>query len=121
MEKIIIEANNELFSVEFERDDNWYEGNVYPVDKYSNGLETIYSYESNTEGGLTHEELNDDCRVMFRFLFCYRGVWEGRIYFPDDEEYWSEELKTISEVWDKIEVILKDMIKTENPSFIFDE
>ena len=120
MEKIIIEANGEDFSVEFERDDNWYEGNVYQVDQYSNDRETFYRYNSATDGGITHGELNDDCRVMFRFLFCYRGVWEGRIYFPDDEEYWSEELKTIAAVWDKIEVILKDRIKTENPSFIFE-
>ena len=47
------------------------------------------------------DECNEDCRCAFEFNF-WRGVWEGRIYFKD-EEYWSEELKVMSDIWEQIE------------------
>lgn len=122
MEQIFIEVEHEEFSVEFEEKNGWYDGNVYPIDRWEH-LPTGnkgWSYQSKSSGGETHEKLNEDCRNMFGFLFVWRGVWEGRIYFKDDE-YWSEELKTMSDLWDKIEPIMKDKIRQKEPDRSFDD
>ena len=122
MEQIFIEVEHEKFLVEFEEKNGWYNGNVYPITKWEHRQDGKkgWSYNSKTSGGDTHEKLNDDVRVMFSFLFVWRGVWEGRIYFKDDE-YWSGELKTMSDLWDRLEPILKDKIRQKEPDRSFDD
>ena len=121
MEQTFIEVEHEEFSVEFEEKNGWYDGNIYPISRWSKSTgETGWSYQSKSIGGHTHDEINDDVRNMFGFLFVWRGVWEGRIYFKDDE-YWSEEIKTMSDLWEKIEPILKDKIRQKDPDRSFDD
>lgn len=121
MERIFIDVGSEKFSIEFDVDNGWYGGDVYPISEwYRLNGDSGWSYQSKTSGGEMHDTLNDDCRVMFSFLFVWRGVWDGRIYFKDDE-YWSGELKTMTNVWDKLEPILKDKIRKDNPSNTYDD
>lgn len=109
MEKILINVSREDFVVHIDKDGPWQSGNVYPIYLYDDGL---YDYVSSTSSDSVDTE--EDARCLFGFIFCWRGVWEGRIYFKD-KEYWSEELDTIKELWDKIEAILKNRIRKVNP------
>lgn len=121
MQRVFIGVEHEKFAVEFEEKNGWYDGNVYPIDEWNKATgETGWSYQSKSSGGDMHDTLNDDCRIMFAFLFVWRGVWEGRIYFKDDE-YWSEELRTMADVWDKLQPILKDKIRQANPEYTYDD
>lgn len=106
--------------VHLHKDDSMrFYGVVYPISRWTkqSGHEAGWAYNSNSSGGLTHDDLNDDCDVLFEFIFCWRGVWEGRIYFPDDEEYWSSDLHMIANVWDLIELHLKQRIIKDNPDY----
>lgn len=117
-----IEVNENHFSVEYEEKNGWLEGNVYAVVRGESAVtgQTDWSYLSKTHGGETHETLNDDCRNLFSFLFVWRGVWEGRIYFQDDE-YWSEELSMMTGVWNQLEPQLKEVIRKANPNTMYDD
>jgi len=107
MKKIIISLEHEHFIVHLEKDvDNRCSGYVYPIDKYDGSMGVDYGYLNTQDGG--HLDDENGARCLFGFLFCDRGVWEGRIYFKDDE-YWSEELETMKIIWDKLEVILKQL------------
>lgn len=120
MEKIFFEIDNEDFVLHIMRDESWKEGEVYPIQKYE-------SFKNGEGSGWGYLDVNDnsiidssiDARKLFNFSFVWRGVWEGRIYFKDDE-YWSEELSTISKLWDAIEVKMKDRIKQQNPENTYD-
>ena len=86
-----------------------------------NGAKGVH-YVSDSEGMKMYEELNPDCRKAFSFMFCWRGVWEGRIYFPNESEYWSEELKIMADLWEKLLPHLKQKILDANPDYkYFDE
>lgn len=67
------------------------------------------------EGSVVQEGQED--RLMFEFSFLWRGVWEGRIYFKDDE-YWHEDLAEMNEVWNEIESQLKARIREKRPDLI---
>lgn len=103
----------------FVEDSMRFNGVVYPITYWQNTItkESGWSYDSNLVGGETYDNLNSDCSVLFEFNFCWRGVWEGRIYFPNDAEYWSEDLKIIDNVWDQIEINLKQRIKLLNTDY----
>lgn len=62
-------------------------------------------------------ELNPDACVAFSFQFQWRGVWEGRIYFPNDKEYWSDQLTVMAEAWEAIESWAKETIRKNNPDY----
>ncbi|MGC2239128.1 MAG: hypothetical protein WA584_23435 [Pyrinomonadaceae bacterium] len=97
------------------------EGKAYPIQYWSqNGTNENrgWSYILSHDGSMC-DELNDACRILFKFSFCWRGIWEGRIYFLDDE-YWTEELKPMSALWDAIEKHLKKFIKQANPEYDYE-
>ena len=77
-------------------------------------------YLSKSIGGHYYDYRNDDCRIMFEFSFVWRGVWEGRVYMKD-QEYWSEELKEMSDAWDEIQIKFKEMIRQLDPNMNYDE
>jgi hypothetical protein len=61
------------------------------------------------------------CLKKFEGSFCWRGVWEGRLYFTDDE-YWGEEISEMAELYNNhIVPWCKDYIKGINPLKNFDE
>lgn len=49
-------------------------------------------------------------RHYFDYTFCWRGVWEGRVYFKDSE-YWSEDLFLMFKIWTILENRLKEKIR----------
>ena len=62
----------------------------------------------------------DKCLKKLEGSFCWRGVWEGRLYFPDDE-YWDNELKKLSELYnDCILPWCKNFIKEREPNNCYD-
>jgi hypothetical protein len=52
----------------------------------------------------------DDAIHWFGFNFSHPGVWDGRIYFSD-EEFFMHELPIIQEVWNFIENTLRKRIE----------
>jgi hypothetical protein len=120
MEPLFIEADYHEFIVHFEPKTPDYKmswsGSLYEIQKYTDGS---WRYQSNSSSDSTDKK--EDARCWFEWSFCWRGVWEGRVYFKDDE-YWSEEMKTIAEVWQKLEAIVKERIKKDNTDYgYFDE
>lgn len=118
---VLIESISEHFIVLFTDEGSTdykmrWSGKLVPIYLASDGA---YRYVSNNSSD-SEEDLSK-ARVFFEFSFCWRGVWEGRIYFQQ-EEFWHEDLAVINDAWDQIEKILKDKIKSDNPDYgSFDE
>jgi len=110
MKELVIQVGYEDFMVYFEKQsDLYWRGKVAQLQIYDDGY---IEFQSNHSSDSTDKL--DDARIWFEWSFCWRGVWEGRIYFKDDE-YWSEEMQTIPLIWNQIEDIIKDKIKNDNP------
>ena len=109
MRVIKISANEEDFLISIKDDGRYKRGAVYPVHEFEDG--SVY-YCALLDNSPT--ENIKEARHFFDFLFCWRGVWEGRVYFKDDE-YWGEEMKTIYLLWSKIEEEMKSIIRKERP------
>lgn len=117
MEIINIQSKIQHYSVFIENKHTMrHEGSVYLSDISDDKKPYFYNREKGSE---IEDEINSDCQKLFDFSFCWRGVWEGRIYFVEDE-YFSDDLADIVYVWDKIQSHLKDKIKKENIDYIFD-
>lgn len=119
MNKQIITIEHNTYSLEYNEDEFRYTGNVYPVSVYDfDDREDVFYISKKDGGDILSSGVTEDVRVLFEFSFCYRGVWEGRIYFNDDE-YWSEELMEMAKLWDEIQIVLKEKIKVQNPKQLF--
>lgn len=125
--KIIISVDDscEHFIIHYKQKENWnksYSGDIYFAAKsHSFDGEEFIRYNDKNSSVESHDELNDECRLAFSFNFCWRGVWEGRIYFPNDEEFWDEELETFNLLWIKVKEFFKSKIKEDNKNDYFDE
>ncbi len=120
MEKVFINVGNSNYVIHLEKDEHYKEGLVYPIDLYHDRKEPpLFTYHIN-EGGGGHLGTEEGARCLFEFSFCWRGIWEGRIYFKDDE-YWSEELEELKNLWDKIQAVFKERIKKEFPDNVYSE
>jgi hypothetical protein len=109
------------FVIHYEETINGFEGKCYSTINWENSNnEKGWNYCSGSEGGIGHEELNDDCRCLFGFSIVWRGCWDERIYFKDDE-YWSEELQEMTNFWKEISLLLREQIRVILPGGIVDE
>jgi hypothetical protein len=91
-------------------------GKVLPVIVYS---DWTWTYVSNRSSDSESDISN--AGVMFEFSYCWRGVWEGRVY-PKQREYWGDDIEIMAEVWKRVESMVKDQIKADNPDYdCFDE
>lgn len=63
-----------------------------------NGTSVMYVDENNGFEPLS--EFGERATKRFSGSYCWRGVWEGRIYFRDDDEYWGEELKEMADLYE---------------------
>lgn len=110
--------NFEDYAVHFDVSDQGVDFQVYPI--------ILASYPSGEERNLYVDKENDPdmretfeegkCLVKMTGSYVWRGVWEGRLYFPD-EEYWSEDLKELSDLFSTfIEPQCKEFIRSKNPN-----
>jgi hypothetical protein len=115
MTPIFLESESEDFAV-FLKDEGSPEyrmrwsGEVYPIYKYTDGF--YFIHENNSGNELDKAK----ARMWFEFSYCWRGVWEGRVY-PKQEEFWGEDISIVSDLWDQIEKICKDKITADNPDY----
>jgi hypothetical protein len=112
------------YMVHFKTDAHRLEFEVYPVQDWKNLLTskegTSYIDKENEPD---EREIFEEgkCLKKLEGSFCWRGVWEGRLYFSDDE-YWGEDIVELSELYsDHIEKWCKDFIKEREPSNHYDD
>lgn len=114
MKDIIIKTSQTDFIVHSSYKSGIIEGMVYELDTLEDGR-IFYRYKDSSEC----TEKKREARCFLEFQYMWRGIWEGRVYFKDDE-YWSGELKDISNMWDELKPKLKQKIKEENPENQYD-
>lgn len=113
LDRFIIHAERSNTDPEYQF--SWH-GTATEIHKYSDG-----SWEYRSDWSSDSVEKREGARVWFEWSFCWRGVWEGRIYFKDDE-YWSEDMDTMPLLWAEIQALVKSQIKNDNPDYeCFDE
>jgi len=112
------------YIVHFKTDAHRLEFEVYPVQDWEH-LPTGkigFSYidkENDPDQREVFEE--DKCLKKFEGSYCWRGVWEGRLYFTDGE-YWGEEISEMSDLYNNhIITWCKDFIKKRDPSNCYDD
>jgi hypothetical protein len=103
--------------VHFEMDDPFIGFKVFPVQDWagcdgSKGTSYVIK-DSGCEGLDVFDE--EKAEKLFEGTFCWRGVWEGRIYFPN-EEYWGDDLIRMAALYEN-EIVpwCKNFIKKRNP------
>lgn len=103
--------------------DHLIEFEVYPVSDWWGPNDTTgTSYLSQTSSDTVDEFIHGGVAMSFYGSMCWRGVWESRIYFPDGEEYWGEELKGIADLWEKcVEPWCKEYLKKAQPHLNYNE
>jgi len=57
---------------------------------------------------------------LFQGTFRWKGVWEGRIYFQEEEEFWGSDLKEMTDLYENhIVPYCKEQIKSHaDPQFL---
>jgi hypothetical protein len=120
MKDLLIQLDDHAFVVKIKRNgffntNKSWEGSVYETENVTNNGGELLFVSAN-DSNYTKDIKNARC--WFNWSFCYRGVWEGRVYFKD-EEYWSEELSVIPLIWEKIKDIMINKIKQDNPDYKF--
>lgn len=111
MKQIFLECDDEDFLATFEYDDYYSSGTIYPIFKNEDGT---FEYLSTDGNGASFKDLNDECKILFTYRYTWRGVWDGRIYFPNDEEYYPDDLEMMLNLWNQLESTLKDEIRKRN-------
>jgi hypothetical protein len=107
---LIIDGCDFLVYFKKEHEKSW-KGMAVQIQIFSSGE---WMYQSKNSSDQTKDIT--EARVWFDWSFCWRGVWEGRVYFRDDE-FWDEEMKTIYLLWEEIEKMMKEKIKSDNPDY----
>ena len=97
---------------------------VYPVQDWKSSItgKEGTDYIDKEDEPLGREEFEEGkCLKKLEGSFCWRGVWEGRLYFTDDE-YWGEDIEELSRLYnDKIVPWCKDFIKKREPHISYDD
>ena len=97
------------FMVHVDTRQNWLKFEVYPVQDWT--------HLPTGKEGTSYIDKEDEPEGSF----CWRGVWEGRLYFTDDE-YWGEDIEELSRLYnDKIVPWCKDFIKNREPDGYYDD
>ncbi len=99
---------------------NWLSGQVYNIIEFidtKNNRKEGWAFQSEN-GDITDNV--DEAIIMFEFSFCWRGVWDGRIYFKQDE-YWDSDLADMADLWKEIEILLKEKIKSLDPHNYYED
>ena len=65
--------------------------------------------------------IHDKCIKKMTGILCWRGVWDSRLWFTDDE-YWGEDLGELSVLYySDILPLCKDIIQSKYPSIDYAE
>jgi len=112
MEKEQIYKSSQNFVIIYSKTfPNEIQGKVYATINWEKGS-TGWSYTSASSGGEMYDDLNDDCKCLFEISICWRGCWDNRIYFKQ-EEYFSEDLEDMKNYVEEIEKLLQEEIKVK--------
>lgn len=76
----------------------------------------IYVIQEESKTQLEGRVLDDYGDLLFSYSFCDRGVWDGRIIFPNDEEFDHEYMIILPRLWNELKTILIEHIKSNNPN-----
>ena len=123
MENIIVDHYIIHFNQNPKIESNWIYFNVYPISIFiQSNNETYFEYIDKEEEPDTLKQFDENkALVKLSGMFCWRGVWEGRLSFPDDE-YWGEEIQELSSIYNEhIVPYCKDIIKKRDPSNTYDD
>jgi hypothetical protein len=92
---------------------------VYPIidwEKLHSGEKGMSYVDKENEPDLRENFEQGKCLKKLEGSFSWRGVWEGRLYFTDDE-YWDSEIEELSRLYnDCILPWCKNFIKERNPN-----
>lgn len=75
---------------------------INPIQQYTDlGGHSGYQYlnKENEQDGVEFTE--GEVFTKLTGTYCWRGIWEGRLYFQNDE-YWSEDLKELSDLFSEV-------------------
>lgn len=101
-----IKSMGNHYEIRFERmSDYRIQGGIYPLIESQDASGKRFIDYTNSDGWQPQASVVD-AYVLFNFTLTWRGGWDDRIYFPDDEEYFGDQLKEIYKVW---QVALKTM------------
>ena len=102
----IIEVNeNKYQAVITENNGNSIWQSIYSVEIVNNCIQ----YYTNDEYDITEDITKS--KPVAKLYVCRRGVWDNRIYFPDDNEYFINEFYELHEVIKEVEKITMDIIE----------
>ena len=97
---------------------------VYPVQDWerpSTGEKGMDYIDKENEPDSRDVFEQGKCLMKLNGSFVWRGVWDGRLYFPD-EEYWGEEIEILSRLYnDKIVPWCKAFIKSRDENNYINE
>lgn len=104
------------YAVHLHHKDNWVFFKCYPISYWSNidNSESGFNYIDKEKEPDEREIFEEDkCLKKIEGSFCWRGVWEGRLYFTD-QEYWGEDIEELSRLYnDKIVPVCKNLINKD--------
>ena len=120
----LVRVRMDDFMIHLDTRQSWLKFEVYPVEDWEHlptgEKGTSYIYIENEPD--SREEFEEGkCLKKLEGSVCWRGVWEGRLYFTDDE-YWGEDIEDLSRLYnDKILPWCKDFIKNREPDNTYDD
>lgn len=99
----IIKVRMKDFMVHFSIEDSFNIGfSAFPVTDWykADGSSSGTSYLNKEDDTPIYSDNFNEKKALKKFMgsYCYRGVFESRIYFTDDE-YWGEELSELSDLF----------------------
>lgn len=114
-----VQIKHEDYIVLINTDEHTLYFGVFPVVDWidSHGEKGTSFIDKDNEPDHLDEFQEGKCLKKMSGNYCWRGVWEGRLYF-DDCEYWGEDIEELSRLYNDIIVPwCKKFIKKRNPEY----
>ena len=120
----VVRVRMDDFMVHLDTRQNLLKFEVYPVQDWAHlpteKKGTSYIDKKN-EMDIRNVFEEEKCLKKLEGSFVWRGVWDGRLYFTDDE-YCGEDIEELSRLYnDKILPWCKDFIKKREPNGYYDD
>ena len=102
------------YMIHFDNKRNWLSFEVYPIEDWKHiptQTQGTNYIDKEKQPDTIEKFKKDKCLKKLSGSFGWRGLWEGKLYFTDDE-YWGEEIEELSILYnDKIVPWCKNFIK----------